>query len=342
MQVEFYFSDSNLPKDKFLFEQTGGSENKAVPLSAIHSFKRMRHFQPLSAIVDALKESTFLELADDDTAVRRQKPWEPSVDNTGPMRRSVYAKGFGEEVPSTQFDIEAYFSEFGATNEVRLRRSEEKLFKGSVFVEFETEELAKAFLEQENKPKYQGKELQIMSKKEYCDKKNEDIKAGRLKPNTTLEKGGRPYDRDRRGGDFKRKRDNEDNRDWRSRRDEDQKRGFGNDRRRGGGDRNRGSGHGGGRSSAPATDDRYVLQLFNCPKYTNANKASAESQLSNRVQQRMTMPETMPWQMQEQLSKPRTRSEPERMMTVQMLVEKQRKSTPRMSRLLPLESDLEP
>jgi lupus La protein len=214
----------------------------------------MRHFQPFSAIVDALRDSTFLELADDDTAVRRRKAWEPTVDNTAAMRRSIYAKGFGEEVPSTQFDIEAYFAEFGATNEVRLRRSEEKIFKGSVFVEFETEELAAAFLEQENKPKYKGNDLQIMSKKEYCDKKSEDIKAGKIKPNTSYGKGGKPYDRDRRG-DSKRKRDDEDDRDWRTRRDEDRKRGYGDDKRRGG-DRRRGAGHGGGRSGGPTTDDK--------------------------------------------------------------------------------------
>lgn len=323
----------------------------------------MRHFQPFSAIVDALKDSNLLELAEDDTAVRRRTAWEPSVDNSGAMRRSVYAKGFGEEVPSTQFDIEAYFSEFGATNEVRLRRSEEKLFKGSVFVEFETEELAKSFLEQENKPKYKDHELQIMSKKEYCDKKNDDIKAGRLKPNTTYDRGGKPYDRDRRG-DGKRKRDDEDNRDWRSRRDEDRKRGFGNDRRGRGGDRHRGSGHGGGRSSGPSTDDRYVLQPPPS-KQTNTNKCSGESQPSNRLHLQETPLERMPLQTREQLLRltsrkkpprrlenpkrsmhkpPRTRSEHERMTTVQMPPERQRRkrSTSRTSRSLPLELDLGP
>lgn len=221
----------------------------------------MRHFQPFSAIVDALRDSTFLELADDDTAVRRKKAWEPSFDNTAAMRRSIYAKGFGEELPSTQFDIEAYFAEFGATNEVRLRRSEEKLFKGSVFVEFETEELALSFLQQENKPKFKGIELQTMSKKEYCDKKSEDIKAGKIKPNT-YGRAGKPFNRENRDnrdrrGDSKRKRDDEDDRDWRTRRDEDRKRGYGDDKRRGG-DRRRGAGYGGGRSNGPTTDEKYV------------------------------------------------------------------------------------
>ncbi|SLM38530.1 lupus la protein [Lasallia pustulata] len=103
------------------------------------------------------------------------------------MPRSVYVKGFGEEVPSTQFDIEAFFAPYGPTNAIRLRRNNEKLFKGSVFVEFETDDLQKAFLELETKPKWDGKELQIMSKKQYCDQKVEDIKAGKIKSNNSYD-----------------------------------------------------------------------------------------------------------------------------------------------------------
>jgi len=242
-QVEFYFSDSNLPRDKFLLEQVGGSKNNPVELKTLHSFKRMRHFQPFEAIVNAMRESTFLELCEDDTCVRRKEPLPAELDN-GPdpkavqifedraMPRSIYAKGFGEETPSTQFDIEAFFAEHGTTNAVRLRRAEDKTFKGSVFVEFDSEATAQKFLELDPKPAFEGKELQIMSKKEYCEKKVDDIKAGRMKPNRQYEKPR--YDRDRRGGrggrdggrDFKRKRDDEDDRDWRVRRDEDRKSGF--------------------------------------------------------------------------------------------------------------------
>jgi lupus La protein len=205
----------------------------------------MRHFQPFEAIVEAMRESTFLELCEDDTCVRRIDPLPSSLDN-GPdpnaieifedkaMPRSVYAKGFGEEKPSTQFDIENFFAEYGATNAVRLRRSEDKTFKGSVFVEFDSEETAKKFLELDPQPTYHGKDLQIMSKKEYCDKKVDDIKAGRNRPNKQHHK---PRREDRHGGrDYKRKRDDEDDRDWRVRREEDRKHGFRDDRRRGRGD----------------------------------------------------------------------------------------------------------
>lgn len=235
--------------DKFLLGKVGGNKNNPVELSVIHSFKRMRHFQPFSAIVSALKESKVLRLTDNDTCVQRIEPLPENLSEgvdkdtlkifeDRAMPRSVYAKGFGEEKPSTQFDIEAFFAPYGPTNAIRLRRTDTKIFKGSVFTEFENEELAKQFLALDPKPKFDGKELQIMSKKEYCEKKVEDIKAGRIKANKSSYAGGSKKD-DRRNGrdERKRKRDNEDDRDWRTRREEDRKSGFRDDKRGGRRDR---------------------------------------------------------------------------------------------------------
>ncbi len=234
--------------DKFLLSKVGGSQNHPVELKTIHSFKRMRHFQPFEAIVEAMKESTVLQLTDDDACVQRREPL-PEALNDGPdpnavrvfedkaMPRSIYAKGFGEEGPSTQFDIEAFFEPYGPTNAIRLRRSDIKTFKGSVFVEFAAQDLQKAFLELDPKPQFNGKALQIMSKKEYCDGKVEDIKSGKIQANegrSSRGRGDRSY-----GGRDKRKRDDEDNRDWRERREDDRKNGFRDDRR--GGRNRRGS-----------------------------------------------------------------------------------------------------
>ncbi|EXJ69509.1 lupus La protein [Cladophialophora psammophila CBS 110553] len=258
-QVEFYFSDSNLPKDKFLFEQTGGVANKPVDLREIHKFKRMRRFQPFEAIVEALRDSKTLELTDDDTHVRRKEPLPENFFEALPQAadpRTVYVKGFGEESSSTQFDIEAFFDPYGPTRAVRLRRNNEKFFKGSVFVEFDTEELAQSFLALEPKPKFNGNDLLIMSKTEYTSKKTADLKAGKITSNNKYERGGRRDRHNHRGGrdGGKRKRD-EDTRDWRTRRDEDQKRGFRDDKRRGdrGGRDNRGD-----RTKGPETDDRGI------------------------------------------------------------------------------------
>ncbi|KAJ5082615.1 hypothetical protein N7532_011658 [Penicillium argentinense] len=240
-QVEFYFSDSNLPMDKFLFTKVGGSENHPVPLELLHSFKRMRRFQPFSAIVEALKTSETLELTDDNTAVKRKVPLSQDVKvhsqdlqkvyEDKAMARSIYAKGFcgfGEEEATTQLDIEAFFEPYGPVKSVRLRRSvPDKIFKGSVFVEFESEEKQKAFLALDPKPKFHDRELLIKSKKEYCDEKVADINSGKVQANGERFRGGNRGGRGGRGGRGRgRGGAPRNDRDWRERRDEDKKNGF--------------------------------------------------------------------------------------------------------------------
>lgn len=116
-QIEFYFSDSNLPGDKFLLEQTGGPENKPFPLETLHNFKRMRHFQPFSALVEAVKNSNLLNINEKNEITRKvpidskftldvKKNTELLTSYT--MRRSLYAKGFGSEHPNLAHEIEEF------------------------------------------------------------------------------------------------------------------------------------------------------------------------------------------------------------------------------------------
>ncbi|KAI9780404.1 MAG: hypothetical protein M1816_002862 [Peltula sp. TS41687] len=219
-QVEFYFSDSNLPWDKFLMEKVGGISNHPIDIKLIHNFKRMRHFQPYTAVVAALKDSQILEVTENEQ------------------------KGFDDETPTTQFDIEAFFKPCGPINAIRLRRTVTNIFKGSVFVEFADEALQQAFLAMDPKPQWKGKDLLIESKKDYVDRKAADIAAGRIprpKPNPRY-----AYeDRSNKGIDQN---------DWKKRREEDSKNGF-KDNRGGRGvhkhhhnhNHGRGGGRGGGR-----------------------------------------------------------------------------------------------
>lgn len=75
LQVEFYFSDSNLPYDKFLFGLVG-KENKPVPLKLVASFKRMKRFTNRDTLVKALQESEVLDLAGDagEETIKRKIP----------------------------------------------------------------------------------------------------------------------------------------------------------------------------------------------------------------------------------------------------------------------------
>ena len=190
-QVEFYFSDSNLPIDTYLLDITGGHKNNPVPLKTIHNFKRMQHFQPFSAVRDAVKASNFLDLGDDDQITRKEpldaKFTDDAVHNrtlvhSASMARSIYAKGFGEENKTSQLDIEGLFDPYGPVRSVRLRRHDDGEFKGSVFVEFANEELQQAFLALDPKPDWNDKELEIMSKQEYVDMKHQGILDGNVKP----------------------------------------------------------------------------------------------------------------------------------------------------------------
>lgn len=197
----------------------------------------MRRFQPFSAIVEALKESTMLNLVENDTCVQRKIALAKGLENKSmqeveqvyedeAMARSIYAKGFGEEKPSTQFDIEAFFSDYGLTNSVRLRRTQQKVFKGSVFVEFDSEVTQKNFLALDPKPKWKGHNLEIKSKKQYCDDKVKDIRAGRVQANSEwVSRGDGQGSRGvRRGGG---RGGDGTNRNWRARQDDDHRFSFG-------------------------------------------------------------------------------------------------------------------
>ncbi len=172
-QVEFYFSDSNLPLDKFLWKVT--TENSGwVPISTIAGFKRMRRFKPFEAVVEALKTSEMLMVDDIGEKVKRREELRLDSNSGAPTatQRSVYLKGFGEETKTTQIDLENWFAQFGEIKVVRLRRTDEGSFKGSVFVEFKTLEQQKAFLELDPKPKYNDTEMDIMSKLGYIEMKD--------------------------------------------------------------------------------------------------------------------------------------------------------------------------
>ncbi|KAG5518382.1 hypothetical protein PMAC_003179 [Pneumocystis sp. 'macacae'] len=173
-QVEFYFSDSNLPFDKFLWN-TSQKNDGWVSIELISKFKRMRRFRPIEAIVKALRTSkNLLEISENGEYVRRKiplvKPGES--EKNAYIKRSVYVKGFGEETKTSQIDIENFFKKYGKINVVRLRREDDGTFKGSAFCEFAELEFKENFLKIEPKPQYNGKDLLIMSKQEYIDMKS--------------------------------------------------------------------------------------------------------------------------------------------------------------------------
>lgn len=234
-----------------------GPKNTPVAIDHVCTFKRMRRFQPYSAVVKALRDSKDLIVVDDgkpgSEAVKRKDalvvPSKEGDDEKPPttielfyrlkngssnnLATSAYVKGFGEEETAGQIALEQFFRPYGSVM-VRKRRDEENSWKGSVFVEFDTEESQKQFLALDPKPKFNDNELITMGKKEYVEMK---CKEKGIKPDWELteeeKREIRQKRREERGGDSRR----------------------GGDRGGRGGPRGRGRGGRGGRGGSDRRDN---------------------------------------------------------------------------------------
>ncbi|XP_029461568.1 lupus La protein isoform X2 [Rhinatrema bivittatum] len=178
-QIEYYFGDHNLPRDKFLKEQIK-LDDGWVPLETMIKFNRLsRLTTDFGVIVEALGKSKtgLLEINDGKTKIRRSpdKPLPEVTDQykTAVKNRSVYVKGFSTD--STFDEIKEWFENKGPIENIQLRRNVQKAFKGSVFVVFDSNESAKKFIAIPNQ-KYKDTDLVILSKEDYYAKKNEERK----------------------------------------------------------------------------------------------------------------------------------------------------------------------
>ncbi|GJD06371.1 Lupus La protein [Galdieria sulphuraria] len=172
-QVEFYFSDANLPRDKFLRSKTGESGDGYVYLDIIASFKRLRSLTTdMSIIREALKNSNLVELNEDGTKLRRKSALPCSISN---KRKTIYVKGFPQQKEPELESVVELFAPYGVVCSVRFRRyPDTKKFKGSAFIEFETEEAAQRAAEEEFLKDKSGSELAILSKDEYFKRKKQE------------------------------------------------------------------------------------------------------------------------------------------------------------------------
>ena len=189
-QMEFYFSDSNLPRDKFLRETVERDPESRVDLRLVLKFQRMRdmlhnsggsnHPEVIEAVAKLLKEkSVSLQVFDEtssDPRVRRKEDLRPKEEiDRDVEKRSLYANPF--PMTATIQSLTEFFEKECEERvlSVRLRRHiTSKDFKGSIFVEFVSEETAKKVIQMSNKLVYEGAELTLMFKKEYLEKKKEE------------------------------------------------------------------------------------------------------------------------------------------------------------------------
>ncbi|SCV05922.1 LANO_0H18140g1_1 [Lachancea nothofagi CBS 11611] len=181
-QVEFYFSEFNLPYDKFL--RTTAEKNEGwVPISTIATFNRMKKFRPVDKVVDTLRSSKILEVSEDGENVKRREPLDLQTDARRERgKRTVAVMNFDftksgdqkmseQEKTDLQENVEQFFSKLGSISQARLKKDHRKNFNGTVIVEFADEKSAQEFTESYGPDKevlsYEGRKLDVVSKKQY-------------------------------------------------------------------------------------------------------------------------------------------------------------------------------
>jgi len=179
-QIEYYFGDHNLPRDKFLKEQLQ-LDDGWVKVSTMLQFNRLKCLTTDSAvIIEALQKSKtgLLEISEDKTKIRRsaEKPIpELNEDYIDALKnKSVYIKGFPLE--TTLDEILEWTNGKGQAENIQMRRNLQRQFKGSVFLCFDTEEAAKAFLGRDDIKSFKDNELLVLSREAYHAKKAADKK----------------------------------------------------------------------------------------------------------------------------------------------------------------------
>jgi len=183
-QVEYYFGDSNMQRDKFLQDEVAKDAEGWVPLTTMLKFKRLGDLVngEANSIIASLKasKSDLVEIASDELKIRRNPELKvPAFDDNYKRQqkaRTCYVKGFG--VDETLDVLQDYFDSYGLESVFMRRVPLSKQFKGSVFVTFKTQQNCDDFMN-EAETKYKEEVLNKMTKAAYYESKKDEQKPGR-------------------------------------------------------------------------------------------------------------------------------------------------------------------
>lgn len=188
-QVEYYFGDYNLPRDKFLQEEIKKDEGW-IGLETMTKFKRLASLSTDFAVIcAALRKSTnnILEIHEDNEKIRRvpSRPLPVFNDEVKEetVKRTVYCKGFPRNVELDE--LLEFYKQYGPYETVLMRffhdkESQKQGFKGSVYVVFPTAEKAKEFREMDE-VRYKDILLLRQWQSEYLEAKRKEIEERRAR-----------------------------------------------------------------------------------------------------------------------------------------------------------------
>jgi len=143
-QIEFYFSDENLPRDAFLKKQLQKDETGRgfVSLDTIMSFNKIQKLtKDVDVVRNALAQSLVLVLSEDGASVRRKTPMDT------PEERTVYVSYLPRTM--TPDTCKLLFSQCGPIAKIDMP-VEGGVSRGVAFIEFERAEAAQAAIQQLN------------------------------------------------------------------------------------------------------------------------------------------------------------------------------------------------
>lgn len=181
-QLEYYFGNINLPRDKFL-QDTMKVDDGWVPIKTLLTFNRLASITTdVDVISNAVKASgsEIISVSEDGQKIRRNtgNPLpENSLEYWQKIKHcTVYMKGF--EQNTTLDDIMTFASKYGKVENVLMRRTKpDRVFKGSVFVTYKTR--AEAEKAQKDDAKFGEIELTKMMQDDYWTMKNQESKEKR-------------------------------------------------------------------------------------------------------------------------------------------------------------------
>jgi hypothetical protein len=172
-QVEFYFSDSNFRRDRFLQAETKKQQDGFIPFQVLFTFKKLAALTTEEEILKkAIEHSTIVELNDQKNALRRRFDL-PKEDLTS--ERTLVLAGLGSNFPTIDEIKQAFTKAYQVELMYIDRKRFHQRFSGIVHVEFQTiDDLNKVLNDKSKTLSILNHKPSMMVLKEYLALSKED------------------------------------------------------------------------------------------------------------------------------------------------------------------------